>query len=72
MQCLLDTLLVNAASTTWMQWDVRAELEAVAGALRRPAWRVLVDAIRAYVGTGPTLSEDERRVIRAVVKLHER
>lgn len=50
--------------------DVRAELEAAAGALKRPAWRVVVDAIRAYVGSGPSLSEDERRVVRAVVKLH--
>jgi len=52
--------------------DVRAELEAAAGVLRRPAWRVLVDAVRAYVGSGPTLTEDQRRVVKAVVKLHER
>ena len=50
--------------------DVRAELDAAAGALRRPQWRVLIDAIRAYVGSGPTLTDDERRVVRAVVKLH--
>ena len=50
---------------------VRAELEAASGALRRPGWRVVIDAIRAYVGTGPALTEDERRVVRAVLKLHQ-
>ncbi len=52
--------------------EVRAELDAAAGALRRPGWRVLVDAIRAYVGTGPSLTEDERRAVRIVMKLHEK
>lgn len=52
--------------------DVRAELEAAAGALRRPAWRVVVDAIQAYVGSGPVLSDEERRAVRVVLRLHER
>jgi hypothetical protein len=52
--------------------DVRAELDAAAGALRRPAWRVLVDAVRSYVGTGPALSDEERRAIRVVLRLHEK
>jgi predicted transcriptional regulator len=52
--------------------DVRAELEAAAGALRRPAWRVVVDAIRAYVGSGPALSDEERRAVRVVARLHEK
>lgn len=51
--------------------DVRAELEAAAGALKRPAWRVVIDAIRAYVGSGGALTEDERRVVRAVLRLHQ-
>ncbi len=51
---------------------VRAELEAAAGALRRPAWRVVVDAIRAYVGSGPALTDDERRAVRVVARLHEK
>ena len=51
--------------------DVRAELEAAAGALKQPAWRVVIDAIRAYVGTGPALTDDEKRVVRAVQKLHQ-
>ena len=51
--------------------DVRAELEAAAGALKRPAWRVIIDAIRAYVGGGPSLTDEERRAVRVVLKLHE-
>ena len=50
--------------------DVRAELAAAAGALKVPQWRVLIDAIRAYVGSGPGLTDAERRVVRAVVRLH--
>ena len=49
-----------------------AELEAAAGALKRPGWRVVVDAIKAYVGSGPMLTEDERRAVRIVLKLHEK
>jgi len=51
--------------------DVRAELEAAAGALKRPAWRVVIDAIRAYVGNGPALTEEERHAVRVVLRLHE-
>jgi predicted transcriptional regulator len=51
--------------------EVRAALEAAAGTLKRPEWRVIVDAILADVGAGPGLTDDERRVVRAVVKLHE-
>ena len=52
--------------------DVRATLEAASGALRRPAWRVVIDAILAYVGSGPALTDEERRAVRVVVKLHEK
>ena len=52
--------------------DVRAELEAAAGALKRPGWRIVIDAIRAYVGSGPALVDEERRVVRAVLRLHEK
>lgn len=52
--------------------DVRAQLESAAGALRRPAWRVVVDALEAYISGGPALTDDERRAIRAVLKLHEK
>jgi hypothetical protein len=51
--------------------DVRAELEAAAGALKRAEWRVIVDAIKAYVGSGPGLTDDERRAVRVVLKLHQ-
>ena len=51
--------------------DVRAELDAAAGVLQLPAWRVLVDAVRAYVGTGPGLTDEQKRVVRAVLKLHQ-
>ena len=53
-----------------MSEDVRAELEAAAGGLRRPAWRVVVDAIRAYVGSGAGLADEQQKVVRAVLKLH--
>jgi len=49
--------------------DVRAELDAAGYVLGRPQWRVLVEAIRAYVGSGPALGEDERRRVRAAVRL---
>ena len=50
--------------------DVHAELSAASGALHRPQWRVLIDAVRAYVGSGPSLSDDEQRVVRSVLQLH--
>lgn len=51
--------------------DVRAELSAAAGVLNLAEWRVVVDAIRAYVGSGPGLTEEQKRVIRAVLRLRE-
>jgi predicted transcriptional regulator len=50
--------------------EVRSELKAASSALQRPEWRVLVDAIRAYVGNGPLPTDDERRAIRIVLRLH--
>lgn len=52
--------------------DVRAELSAAAGALNLAEWRVVVDAVRAYVGSGPGLTDEQRKVVRAVLKLHTR
>ena len=49
--------------------DVRAELDAAGYVLGRPQWRVLVDAVRAYVGSGPALGEGERRRVRAALRL---
>ena len=49
--------------------DVRAELDAAGYVLGRPQWRVLVEAIRAYVGNGPGLSEDAQRRVRAALRV---
>lgn len=49
--------------------DVRAELSAAAGVLGVPAWRVVVDAIRAYVGSGTDLTDKQKSVIRTVIRL---
>ncbi len=51
--------------------DGRTELDATANALNRPAWRVVVDALRCYRGDGPCLNDDERHAVRAVLKLAE-
>jgi hypothetical protein len=32
---------------------------------------VLVDAIKAYVGTGSGLTDEERRALRVVLRLHK-
>jgi predicted transcriptional regulator len=48
--------------------DVRLELEALGAVLVRPQWRVLVDAIRAYAGTGPTTTEEQRRHVRRLTR----
>ena len=44
--------------------DVRDELEALSDAVRLPQWRVIVDAIRAYAGSGPTTADAVRRDVR--------
>ena len=46
-----------------------AELSATARVMGRPQWRVVVDAVKAFIGAGPVLSDDERRVGRAILKL---
>ena len=32
---------------------------------------VLVDAIHSYVGSGPALTDEERRAVRVALRLHE-
>lgn len=49
--------------------DVRAELDAAGYVLGRPQWRILVDAIQAYVGNGPALSHEEQRRVRSAIRL---
>lgn len=52
--------------------EVRAELDAAGYVLGRPQWRVLVDAIRAYVGNSPGLTEAERRRVRGALRVGAR
>ena len=46
-----------------------ALLKAIARAVDAPAWRVMVDALRAYVGEAPALSPEQRRAARALLRL---
>ena len=48
--------------------DVRAELDAASYVLGRPLWRVLLDAIKAYAGSGPGLSDEEQQAIRKALR----
>jgi hypothetical protein len=48
--------------------DVRAELDATAYVLGVPLWRVLLDAIKAYAGSGPGLSDGDRQAIRKALR----
>src|SRR5438093_10526811 len=48
---------------------VRAELDAIAFVTRRPQWRVLIEAVKAYAGSGPALAEDERHRVRAAMRI---
>lgn len=33
--------------------------------------RVVADAVRAYIGVGPALTDEERRAVRVILKLHQ-
>jgi hypothetical protein len=52
--------------------DVRRLVEVAAAVLRRPQWRVWVDAFMAYVGEGQALSEDKRKAIRDATRAARR
>jgi len=43
-------------------------LDAAAGALNLPRWRIVTQAVAAYVRDGPAPSEEEIRAIRAVMR----
>jgi predicted transcriptional regulator len=45
------------------------QLDAIAGTLFVPRWRVVVQAVAAYVREGATLSDEQVRAVRAVMKL---
>lgn len=47
------------------------QLDAIAGALRLPRWRVVALAVAAYVGAGPALSDAQVRAVRAVLKAQQ-
>jgi predicted transcriptional regulator len=47
--------------------DTRAELQAITEVLERPIWRVVVHAVRAYIGSGPGLTADQKREAQAKV-----
>ena len=44
-------------------------LKAIGRAIDMPAWRVMVEALRAYVGDGPVLTAEQRRAARALLRL---
>ena len=46
-----------------------ALLKAIARAVDAPAWRVMVDALRAYVGDGTPLSAEQRRATHVLLRL---
>ena len=48
--------------------DLRQRLEDAARALRRQQWRIMHDALQAYLGGGPALSDEDRRALGALVK----
>ena len=45
-------------------------LQAIGRAIDAPEWRVMVDALRAYVGEGPVLSAAQRRAVVALLRLN--
>jgi len=51
---------------------LRQRLAAAAGALNQPQWRVMIDALEAYLGDGKPLAGDERRVVKAVLQLQQK
>lgn len=63
-------------SSTYHQLTLRipheplAQLDALAGVLRLPRWRVVAQALAAYVGEGSTLSDEQLRAVRVVAKVH--
>jgi hypothetical protein len=49
--------------------DALAELDAIARVVRRPRWRVVVEAVRTHIGAAPGLSDAERRAVRQLLAL---
>jgi hypothetical protein len=51
--------------------DSLAALNTIARVTGRPAWRAIVDALAAYMGDQPVLSETDRRLVRGLIRLTE-
>jgi hypothetical protein len=54
--------------TMYMPPADHKKLAAASAALRRPRWRVLLDAFLAYLGEGRTMTDDERSDYRKELK----
>jgi predicted DNA-binding protein len=44
------------------------DLDAISRAVGRPQWQIVYEAVRAFVGTGPALSNDDVRAVREVLR----
>ena len=51
--------------------DTLAELDAAARATDTAQWRVIVEAVKAYYRKGPTLSDEQLRIARAILRASE-
>jgi hypothetical protein len=45
-----------------------AALDAITRVTRVPAWRAIVDALEAYQGDRPVLSDSDRRLVRGLLR----
>jgi hypothetical protein len=45
-----------------------AELNAAARTLGQPQWRVVVNAVKAYIGAGPVLEATDRDIVRRMLR----
>jgi hypothetical protein len=48
--------------------DSISELSAAARAIGQPKWRVIVNAVKAYIGAGPVLEPGDRDLVRRMLK----
>jgi hypothetical protein len=49
--------------------ETAARLSAIGRTVNQPAWRVIVDAVAAYLGEAPILTAEQRRAVRVLLKL---
>jgi hypothetical protein len=48
--------------------DALATLDAISRVVRLPQWRVIADALAAYMGAGEALSERDRGLVRGLLR----